>query len=434
MSDKRKVRVPLYRKLYLEIKNHILNGNYQEGTRLESIRSLAKRINVSTTTVEKAYNQLAVEGYIESLPRSAYIVSKVDFLDTHNSNHIDPIKFDTFNNTSITNDLFDFKIYKSIINRVINYQTDKLLTEPDPRGEYELREEIRKHVLHERDIACDVNQIIVGAGIQNLLHILLSINPNKSVSYLNPPFKKATSIFKDNNYLLKGFDSVKDLLNIKSDYIYISPSNTYPSGNVIKIQERNDLIKHAETNGTYIIEDDYNFFIRFNSYRVPSIFSINNSNKVVYLGSFAKSLSPSHRISYMILPKPLYDIYKEKFNEYSQGVSTLEQLSLALFMKEGLYKRHTKKLYSAYKLKNELIMKAFENHLDECKISYSGIESNLHIILKFDKPSGYNKFTKNCLDNNLKISILDEKTIIFHYSGINDEDIDKTVSKILHNL
>ncbi|MFK5884032.1 MAG: PLP-dependent aminotransferase family protein [Candidatus Izemoplasma sp.] len=427
-------KIPLYRQLYIDIKKHILNQTFASGTKLESVRVLAKQMNISTTTVEKAYNQLVVEGYIESIPRSGYIVLKVDDLSKENQNQIDPIKIETFSNTSITDNLFDFKSYKSIINRVINYQSQKLLSDLDPRGEIELREEIRKHVLYERDIACDANQIIVGAGIQNLLHILLSVNPKKSVSYLNPPFKKATNIFKDYNYLLNGFESIDLLLNTKSDYIYISPSNTYPRGDIIKIQERILLINHAETNDTYIIEDDYNFFIRFNSYRVPSIYSLNNSNRVIYLGSFAKSLSPSHRISYMILPKSIYDIYKDKFEDYSQGVSKLEQLSLALFMKEGLYKRHTKKLYNAYKFKNELILNAFNNQLGECDVTYSGIESNLHIILTFGRTDSLNKFINNCAIQKLKIIILKNNTVILPYSGMLNEDIDNIVRSTLYNI
>lgn len=434
MDNVSKGKIPLYRQLYIDIKKHVLDQTLAPGSKLESVRTLAKQMNISTTTVEKAYNQLVVEGYIDSIPRSGYIVLKVDNLNTKKINQIDPIKIENFSNTSITDNLFDFKSYKSIINRVINYQSEKLLSDLDPRGEIELRKEIKKHVLYERDIACDVNQIIVGAGIQNLLHILLSINPKKSVTYLNPPFKKATNIFKDYNYLLNGFESTELLLKTKSDYIYISPSNTYPKGDVIKIQDRNLLINHAETNDTYIIEDDYNFFIRFNSYRVPSIYSLNNSNRVIYLGSFAKSLSPSHRISYMILPKSLYDLYKDKYEDYSQGVSKLEQLSLALFMQEGLYKRHTKKLHNAYKLKNELILSAFNKHLGECDVTYSGIESNLHIILTFKKINSLGKFINNCNSKKLKTIILKNNTVILPYSGIVNEDIDQIIRTILFNI
>ena len=136
----------------------------------------------------------------------------------------------------------------------------------------------------------------------------------------------------------------------------------------------------------------------------------------------------------MILPKPLYDIYKEKYENYSQGVSKLEQLSLALFMKDGLYKRHTKKLHNAYKHKNELILNAFNKYLGNCDVTYSGIESNLHIILTFKKINSLSKFINNCNTHKLKIIILKSNTVILPYSGILNDDIDNTVRTILYNI
>jgi len=143
-----KINIPLYHRLYEDVKEKILRNEYKKNSRLESVRSLAKRLDISTTTVEKAYNQLLVEGYIKSIPRSGYVV-----LDVHNiekkkyHSYIDPIVFKYAENNRLTTDLFDMKAYKATVNKVFNYESDKLYTPLDPRGEETLREEIRKYIL-----------------------------------------------------------------------------------------------------------------------------------------------------------------------------------------------------------------------------------------------------------------------------------------------
>lgn len=429
-----KLNNPLYQVLYEEVRDKILNNEYHKGAKLESVRSLSKKRGVSTTTVEKAYNQLLIEGYIMSIPRSGYIVLDVITPDMATiNNSISPIEYKNYENNKLTTDLFDIKSYKKIINKVLNYDYEKLYTECDPRGEIELREEIRKFILNERGVKCNINQIVIGSGIQNLLNILLDFSSKKSVSYLVPEFKKAMSVFRTFNYLLLPKNNIEGIINTKSDFLYISPSNTYPAGDVVKVKERNDLIKWAKSNNTYIIEDDYNFFIRYNSYTVPSIHSYDNGENVVYMGSFAKMIIPSIRISFMVLPIPLYNIYKESYRKNSQGVSKLDQLSLALFMKEGFFKRHTKKLYAQYKEKNEEIIKWLMKKNKKDSFTIRGSDSNLHIVLDFKTMKSLNQFIKNCEKLSFQYSKIENKySIIFPYSGIEIDNISKVIKKLLH--
>ncbi len=431
-----KIHIPLYQRLYEDIKERIIHNEYKKNSKLESVRSLAKRLDISTTTVEKAYNQLMIEGYIKSIPRSGYIV-----LDVHepekkkHKTRIEPIDYFEPENNQLTPDLFDMKSYKSIVNKVLNYDSDKLYKNCDPRGEEELREEIRKYILKERNVVCDIDQIVVGPGIQVLLNIILSLKKGKSVTYLDPEFKKAMNVFKSHNYTLKPRNSVTEIVRLKTDYLYISPSNTYPIGDVLKAQQRNKLIKWAKENETYIIEDDYNFFIRYNSYTIPSIQSLDDGNNVIYMGSFSKSIIPSIRISYMVLPLPLYDIYKERYRDFSQGVGKLEQLSLALFMKEGLYRRHTKKLYNLYKDKNAIMKKALNKQNKKKSFKVRGIDSNLHIVIDFKTKRLLNSFTRNCDRYYLKYDLIDnENSVIFPYSGIENKDIPKLVKDLFYNM
>ena len=431
-----KLNIPLYQRLYEDIKYKIRRNEYKKNTKLESIRSLAKRLDISTTTVEKAYNQLLIEGYITSIPRSGYVVLAVDLLEkSFHKPLVDPIIANTYPNDKLTSDLFDIKNYKAIVNKVLNYDSEKLFTECDPRGEEELREEIRKYVLSERDVKCDVNQIIIGAGIQNLLHILLNISEKKSVTYLTPEFKKATKVFKAYGYTLKPRKSIKEISRIKADYLYISPSNIYPTGEVIKVKERNEIIKWSKQNDSFIIEDDYNFFLRYNSYTVPSIHSYNNGENVIYMGSFSKTFLPSMRLSFMILPVPLYNIYKENYSEFSQGVSKLEQLSLARFMKEGCFRRHTKKLYNLYKEKNEAITSSLIRQNKHKNFKIRGNDSNLHVILDFKTKYFLDTFKRNCNRYDLKFDVINgSNSVIFPYSGIETKNIKKLIKDLFYNM
>ena len=431
----KKSNIPLYQLIYQDIKDKIHKKEYKKNTKLESVRALAKRLDISTTTIEKAYNQLLIEGFVKSIPRSGYFVVDVHNVPIKTSNKlIIPINYNRFINNKLTLDLFDVKSYKSIVNKVLNYDSEELFAECDPRGEEVLREEIRKYVLTERDVECDINQIIVGPGIQSLLNILLSLQQFKSVTYLNPEFKKAMTVFNTFNYSFKPRSSIKEICRLKADYLYISPSNIYPTGEVLKAKDRNDIIKWAKENNSYIIEDDYNYFIRYNSYTIPSIHSY-DSERVIYMGSFSKTIIPSIRISFMILPISLYDIYKEVFDQHSQGVSKLNQLSLALFMKEGLFKRHTKKLYNLYKEKNEILASSLDKYVLNGSVNIRGTESNLHVILDFKNKKSLNHFTSNCDALFLKYEIIDNLTsVIFPYSGIENNNIKKLVEKLFANI
>lgn len=430
------INIPLYQSLYEDIKDKIIHNELKKNNKLESIRSLSKRMDISTTTVEKAYNQLVVEGYIKSVPRSGFIV-----MDVHNLNkgkfhpYVDPIEHPVKENNKLTTDLFDIKSYKATVNKVFNYQSDLLFTNLDPRGEEPLREEIRKYILKERDVKCDVNQIIIGPGIQSLLQILLSITNKKTVTYLAPEFKKAMNIFRSFDYTLKPRQSTTEIARLKADFLYISPSNIYPTGEVLKAQERNKIITWAHRNDSYIIEDDYNFFIRYNSYTVPSIHSYDHGERVIYIGSFSKSIIPSIRVSYMVLPISLYNIYKERYNDFSQGVSKLEQLSLAQFMREGLFQRHTKKLYNLYKEKNEIMKQALNKHNRHHSFGIRGTDSNLHVVLDFTTKKHMNTFIKNCDRHHLQYEIIQQtNSVIFPYSGITNHDIPRLVKTLFYNM
>ncbi|MCF7925473.1 MAG: PLP-dependent aminotransferase family protein [Candidatus Izimaplasma sp.] len=429
MSEKR-----LYEQVYDAIKENILNDYYKAHTKLESIRNYAKKHNISTTTVEKAYNQLAVEGYIASRPRSGYYVTDITKIKKQfQSVTLTPIAYHPHPNDRITPCMFETKAYKKTVNHVLNYDTETLLSPCHPSGEPRLREQIQRFLREERNVLCDVNQIVVGAGIQSLLHILLGITQNNNVMYLTPEFTKAINIFRQYQYTLIEKASFLDLLNTPSDFLYISPSNMYPSGEILKVSDRNKLITWAHDYDAYIIEDDYNYLMRYNSQVIPAIQSFDESH-VIYIGSFSKTLLPSLRMSYMVLPPKLYALYQKKYFNFAQGVSKLEQLSIAYFMESGLYYRHLKKLSKLYKDKNEILLHEIA-HYQSDQFTIRSTDANLHLVFDFKQKKDCQTFIKNCHNLSYKYQkIIGTNSIIFPYSGIENTAIPKITKALLKNI
>jgi GntR family transcriptional regulator/MocR family aminotransferase len=422
----------MYQVIYTEIKEHILSNYYSRSDKLDSIRSLAKKKNVSVTTIEKAYDQLLHEGYIYTRPKSGYYVHDISLKGSMSPQTIPNITISTNKNNTLSKELFDLKTYKSTINTIINYYGDELYSPPQENGELLLRQEIQKYVLQERGVQCNPDQIVIGPGTQSLLNILVSLQDYNTLTYLSPGFAKALHIFSSHGYQLFPQKEIKDILSRKSDYLYISPSNIYPTGEYLKVKERSQLINWAHTYDSYIIEDDYNYFIRYNTPQIPSIQSL-SKDRVIYLGSFSKSILPSIRISFMILPVSLYKLYKDHYKKFSQGVSKLDQLTLALFLKDGLFSRHTKKLLQGYTLKNELVQKALNPYVQKNIISITGTTSNLHIILHFKNKQDTKWFIQQCNKHQYKFDYYNDDSIIFPYSGIENKDIEQVFQDLLPN-
>jgi len=411
----------LSRKIYEEFKIKIIEKHYQVGQKLPSIRSLSKKRQISTTTVLTAYNQLTLEGYIKSVERSGYIVEPLPDIGRK------VVQKNTFKhsyspgkNKTLDAELFDVKMFKSMTNKVYNYHQDDLLKPADPFGEEQLRTQIQAYVLKERNVRCHKDQIIVAPGVQFLLEILLNIVQKKTLLTTPNEFEKAMHVFSNHAYQIHHTKTFKAMP--KHDFLYISPSNVYPTGEIIKMDDRISIINWANTYDSYIIEDDYNYFMRYNAFSVPSIQSLDNQERVIYMGSFSKVLFPGLKISFMVLPPHLMKKAEQVMNHQTQGVSKINQLAMAYFMSEGLFFRHTKKLYSSYKEKNTTLLHALENLHIEDIADVTSTTSNLHIVLSFHHNKDKQHFLKQCKKHGYTYQLTHQKnTVIFPYEGIKNE-------------
>lgn len=365
---------PLYLELYDEIQSLILEGGFSYGEKLPSLRALATTLDISVTTIELAYNQLLVEGYITSKPQSGYYVNRVSpTLAGMPAKSTGPILegrslLENQPNTFLYDpSCFDFIKWKKCMNKILTEHAHLLFHESNPQGEFALRYEISKYIYQSRGVVCSPEQIVIGAGTQqitNQLSILLSKIQIKHVAVETPGYLPVLNIFKDRNFAIthvsvekEGIKISKLPSNIRSA-VYVNPSNQFPTGYVMPIGKRYELLSWAKENDSIIIEDDYDSELRYFGKPIPSLQGLDTSERVVYLGSFSSTLFPSIKISYMVLPQAISNIFVSLMDGYSQTCSKTEQLTLALYMEKGLYQTNIKKLRTLYAQKLQAALSA----------------------------------------------------------------------------
>ena len=313
-------KTPLYIQLYNQIKEEILSHGLAAGDKLPSLRKLSAQLGVSITTTELAYNQLLVEGYIVSRPQSGFYVAEISSLKSDVDSSHTPIgayNIDeyTMKDAPYMYDLscFDFNKWKKCAAKVFNDYSHLLLFESDPQGEAALRFEIAKYIYSSRGVSASPDQIVIGAGTQqitsHLSRILMKLDV-KHVSLESPGYLPVQSMFSDAGFTIshipvasqEGIDIGRLPTNIPSA-VYVSPSNQFPTGAVMPVGKRYELLKWAEENNSYIIEDDYDSELRYFGKPIPALQGLDENGRVVYLGSFSSTLFPAIKISYMVLPQ-----------------------------------------------------------------------------------------------------------------------------------
>lgn len=379
---------PYYLQLYQYIKNAILNGDIAANEKLPSLRLLSKNLELSVTTVEQAYSQLLVEGYIYSKPQSGYYACNI--LGTHLTDANRERTFHTTDqllerkseNQYYDPNCFSFNKWKKCMNKVLTEYTPQLFFEGDPQGELALRTEIAKYLYLSRGVTCTPDQIVIGAGTQqitNQLATILKKMPINLVAVEHPGFMPVNNIFRDRGFSLKPVDVNNDGIEIQKlpsnirSAVYVSPSNQVPTGAVMPVGRRYELLEWAVKNDSIIIENDYDSELRYFGKPIPALQGLDTAERVVYLGSFSATLFSSIKISYMVLPPGMTDIFQSTKSDYTQTCSKTEQLTLALFMEAGHYQTNIKKLRNLCAQKLQAITRCLSTENTKVTDTASGL-------------------------------------------------------------
>ncbi len=393
---------PIYLQLYEYISKAVISGEIKAGEKLPSLRKLAKDLGISVTTASQAYSQLLVEGYIHSKPQSGFYVSDLSYAagSLHAESTGGQGRGQSENAESIMRSAprphlcdpgcFDFAKWKSCADRVLSEFSPLLTWESDPRGEDALRNEIAGYVYQSRGVSCTKEQIIIAAGTQQAtLHIsrILHKLGIGHVAVEEPGYLPVKNILRDNGFVLspvsvgaEGIDISRLPANIRSA-VYVCPSNQFPTGAVMPVGRRFELLDWAVRNDSIIIEDDYDSELRYFGRPIPALQGLDQNHRVIYLGSFSSTLFPAAKISYMVLPPQLAESFGNLTEGYTQTCSKMEQLTLALFMSQGYYQTGIRRLRSLYGQK----LQATENALaayGEDIVEIESAKSGLNMILR----------------------------------------------------
>lgn len=448
--------ISLYEQLYLHIKKEIIEGRIEYGSKLPSKRKLADFLKISQNTVETAYEQLEAEGYIEAYPRRGYFVlahEDLEYMETSHEPHQEPILAKKeviykFHPSAIDTENFPFSTWRKHAKNTIDKANHSLLLLGDSQGEFELRTEIAHYLYHARGVQCQPEQIVVGAGIEILLQQLLLLLDEKSIYGVEDPgyhlILRILHNMKKEVYPLEvdeeGID-VESIQEKKMDVVYVAPSNQFPYGTILSVNRRTKLLNWASAEkNRYIIEDDYDSEFRYSGKAIPSLQSMDAGEKVIYLGTFSKSLMPSIRISYMVLPRLLLEQYKEKLSFYhSCSVSRMDQHILTQFLKEGDFERHLNRMRKIYRRKLEKVVDLLKRHQEY--ISIIGEQSGLHIVLVVKNGMSEEELVQRAADGKLKIYPMSDYSIekkelsppkiILGFAGIPEEQLEEAIHLLL---
>lgn len=405
----------LYEQLYESIRDDILTGKIQEGEKLPSKRALAESRRVSVITVENAYSQLIAEGYVRAAQRSGYYVQYsggATRLPAVNSayNEDAPRVGEPLSELSANADLFPFSVWTRLMRSVILEKSTELLSPVTSGGAMELRRAISGYLYRTRGFLQPPERIIIGAGTEYLYNLLIQLlGRDKRYGIEDPAFEKLPKI-----YALNGVDfeyipldesgmSAAELAEKRVNVAHISPAHHFPTGIVMPISRRREIMLYAENSGSFIIEDDYDSEFRWSGLPVPSMYAMDSAGCVIYVNTFSRTIAPSVRISYMCLPERLYGLWQERLGFYACPVPAFEQYTLARFIDDGYFERHISRSKKRYKRVRELVLRFIES-FDGAEISEEN--AGLHFTIRFDGSA--EKLINECAERGIKVTPLRE--------------------------
>ena len=393
------LKTPLYEQLYLQLRRDIESGALSSGEKLPSKRALSAHLKVSVVTIEGAYGQLLAEGYIRSEPKRGFFVSPLEVLAPVAPRHQVPpspapaetaqaqIPDYDFATNAVDALHFPFATWAKLMRQVLTREDSGLLSAIPPQGVAELRVAI-VHYLHDfRGITASPDQVVVGAGSEYLTSILFQLlGQEGGYAVEDPGYLKFSRILAHQGAHICPIPLDEQGLRVDAlrwsgaRVAHVTPSHHFPLGTVMPVGRRQELLSWAvEGEGRYIIEDDYDSEFRFSGRPIPALQSLDDGERVVYLNTFAKSLAPSLRIGYMVLPPHLAQRYRRDFLFYSSTVPSFEQYTLARFLEGGHFERHIARMRVEYRDRKAALALCVRDF--GIPGTLSGADAGLHVLL-----------------------------------------------------
>ncbi|MCM1056558.1 MAG: PLP-dependent aminotransferase family protein [Firmicutes bacterium] len=454
----------LYEQIYEHIRKEIRDGKLLAGERLPSTRSLAEYLQVARSTVDYAYGQLQAEGYIEARPCRGYFVCPMeeliqmedvgrdpytrgvkDVLGIKSAQSIksapgmkngmeelpreagaagaksgegdgagSPAWVCDFSPHEIDMSGFPFGVWKRITKNILTDANSDLFSRGEPQGDRELRQTISRYLHSSRGVNCRPEQIIVGAGNDYLLLLLEKLlGKQVRIAMENPTYLRSWRILKSFSYQVVTVDADENGMKVGQleqenvSAVYCMPSHQFPSGTVMPIGRRLELLKWADkAPNRYIIEDDYDSEFRYHGKPIPALQATDEHGSVIYIGSFSKAIAPAIRISFMVLPEVLLEKYRRELFFYSCTVSRIDQSVLNEFIRDGYFERHLNRMRKIYRAKHELLLEELRPFRE--KFAVTGENAGLHLLLTAKEGRTEEQLIKSAADVGVRVYGLSE--------------------------
>lgn len=444
----------LYEQLYRFIRADIMAGRLNAGEKLPSKRALSEHLKISVITVKNAYDQLMAEGYIYGVEKRGYYVSRIEkplpasAPKVYASEEIPRQWFMDFVTNTTATEFFPFATWTKLMRRTILEQDTGLLKPTPSTGALELRQAIADYLREFRGLTVSTGQIIVGAGTEVLYNMLVQLlGRGKCYAVEDPGYGKIGRIYQSNGVKLRriGLDesglSIRELRQSDADVVHISPNHHYPTGIVMPIGRRRELLRWAgEQEGRYILEDDYDSEFRFVGRQIPTLFSADEGQRVIYLNTFSKTIAPSIRVSYMILPPHLMAAYREKLGYADCTVSGFEQYTLAEFLHRGHYEQHLSRMRKRYHQKRDAVVAAIKSSsLSDCA-DIREDQAGLHFLMKLDTAISDEELRRKAEEKGLRLAFVSDyyarrdaapsHVLMVNYSGLRLSDLPEALERL----
>ena len=455
---------PLYYQLYSALVESIRMGGIPAGERLPGKRSAAQQLGVSVNTVDEAYQMLSAEGYVEARPRSGFVVNRVEQLvppprgaaraqlPAANASAVTampgPAQHEegpgrwrySFSTGDIDTALFPHKTWNRLFREVLSGQPG-LLGRGLPQGDAVLRDAIVRYLRGYRGVRCEAGQVVVGAGLEVLTGLLARLLAGQAFALEDPGYPKAGHVLRNMGVRTKPVpvDAAgmvpAALAESGAQVAYLTPSHQFPTGGVMPVGRRTELLQWAQQAEHYILEDDYDSEFRFDGRPLPCLQGLDKAGRVVYAGTFSRSLAPGLRAAYLVLPPALLQRWRQVYGDYACTVSRPEQHTLARLMGEGHFARSLNRVRAAYRHRRDALLQALGCHMPAGSCETHNTHTGLYFILRLP---GCNAMAvaQQARAAGIRLRALGEyaathpqqsENLLLGYGGLEEKDMDAAV-------
>ena len=404
---------PVFRQVYAGLREAILSGAFRAGDRFPSTRELAEQLGISRTSVLAAYDQLLAEGFVAGRAGSGTYVAEglaagasrrggrparlqLSHFGTAARGALDlsivpgrrpaPQRYD-FSYWRSSVETFPFELWRRMLLRHARRASLRSLDYGPAAGSLALREAIVAHLRRSRAVSADASQVIVVNGSQQALDLAARVllDRGDAVVLENPHYQGARTVFQAAGARLhaigvdaEGLDPAR--LPPRARLAFVTPSHQLPTGAILPLARRLALLQWARRAGAVILEDDYDGEFRYHGQPLESMQGLDTQGRVIYLGTFSRTIFPALRIGYLIAPPSLVPVFTGAKLLSDRHTSTLEQETLAEFIAAGAYERHLRRARRLQARRREILLDALARHLAD-RLSITGDASGTHLVV-----------------------------------------------------